>query len=308
MTVHTPRFRPTMCQVMRPGAHVVGPLEMHGYVGLSVAPPGLMKSEFALWWSAGTAWDTNEKSSKTSETVFAANDRLMQHGSEAKGRTHYLLYTAGVSLTPPPKPAVAFGPLPYSRKGFLEDDSGESATIFAPRHVRASIDGEREVAVIMFFRGSYGGVGNLSVCSDPLHLPLTLMTQTPSSVFLGMTEGDAVASMTMWLVRSVANGILSYAIKKASGHLMDRVIDQMARQLTRYVSEGVRDVLSRVLRPAVSELARTHGPGVARGAAKNATKWGIRQAVGHSPAVNGADTSTAADDIADLWDDYVESP
>lgn len=297
----------TMTQVMRPDAEVIGPLEVHGYVGLSVAPPGLMKSEFALWWSEGTAWDTNEKSSKKSRTVFAANDPLIRHDSEAKGRTHYLHQATGLSLTPPPKPAIAYGPLPGARRGFFEDDSGESTTIFAPRSVLASIDETHKVAVVRFFGGGYGGTANLGVCCDPMHMPTTIMWQTPSSVFLGMTSGDTWISIAAWMWRSALNGLLTFALKKITGHLMDRFIDQLAALAARWVSEAMRVVVSRVIRPAVAEFLRVHGRGAARSVAKNAGKWGIRQVTGHAPAVNGSEISGVDDQMADLWDACAES-
>lgn len=297
----------TMTQVMRPDAEVVGPIEMHGYLGLSVAPPGLMKAEFAFWWSEGTAWDTNEKTSKKSRTVFAANDPLIRQDSEAKGRTHHLHYAAGVSLTPPPKPAVAFGALPGARRGVFDDDSGESTTIFAPRHVLASIDETHKVAVVRFLDGGYAGPANLGVCCDPLHIPNTIMWQTPSSVFLGMTWGDTVASMATWLWRSALNGLLTFAIKKITGHLMDRLIDQMAVFAAKWVSEAMQLALTQVIRPAVVEFIRLNGRASARNGAKNAGKWAIRQVSGHSPAINGNDMPGVDDQIADLWDLCAES-
>lgn len=308
MTLPTARPPRTMTQVMRPDAEVIGPIEIHGYLGLSVAPPGLMKSEVAFWWSEGTAWDTKEGSSKKSRTVFSANDPLIRHGSEAKGRTHHLYHAEGLSLTPPPKPAIAYGPLPGARRGFFEDDSGESSTIFAPRKVLASIDGTHKVAVVRFIDGSYLGPGNLGLCCDPFHIPNSLLCQTPSSVFLGMTQGDTVASAAAWAWRSGLNGLLNFALKKATGHMADRLIDQMGSAVTRYVSEAARLAVVRVIRPAVVEFVRANGGAAARNGAKNAGKWGFRQLFNHSPTVNSNDTSSVDDQIADMWDACTESP
>jgi hypothetical protein len=301
----TPRPRPptTMTQVMRPSCEVYGAPELHTYLGPGInnfGSPCLMSAEIALWWSDGTAWDADEDTSKKSATVFAANDPLLKQASKAAGRKHHLVLALGQSLVPP-APVAMWGQnglhLPLEWVDAATQDKGESTAIYAPRHVRADIDGTHDVATLRWPGGASMGPGNLSVCCDPIDSPLTFAHQTPNTVFLGMTTADTVGSMVAWLITSVANGLLKL--------LVDRLVGHLSKQLAKYLSRAI----GRAALPVVRQLLRL---------ARRAGVYGVEtaSAAGIDAALESFfnmpdgrfDHSSIDDGIADLWDEHMVSP
>lgn len=301
----TPRPRPpaTMTQVMRPSCEVYGGPEVHTYIGPGInnfGSPCIMTAELSLWWSDGTAWDVEEDTSKKSATVFAANDALLKQGASAKGRHHHLLLAMGRSLVPP-APVAVWGHtgthLPGEWVDPVSQDKGESTAIFAPRHVKADVDGTREVATLRWPGGGAMGAGNLAVCCDPVDSPATFARQTPNTVFLGMTTADTLGSMVAWIITNVANGILKMLIERAAAHI--------SRPLARYLSRAVGRAAVGAMRQLL-RLARWAGVLAVESAASAA----IESALGSIFNVEEAhfDPTAIDDDIADAWDDYAVSP
>ena len=303
MTTPTPRPAKTMTQVMRPTCEVIGAPEVHSYIGPGInnfGSPCLMRSPMALWWSDGTAWDAEKDTTKKSTTVFAANDPLLKQGAQAKGRRHHLVMAVGVSILPPAPMAVSGATgvrLPGQWVSVMDQDKGESLTIFAPRHVKADIAGEQEVAVLRWPGGGAMGPGNLSVCCDPIDHPLTFAHQSPNSVFLGMTRADTIGSMVGWFATALANALLKMVIERSVSWLSKRLARWFSRQILRAASRAVREFL-RVLRALG---VRGFEP-AAQWVAKNglAAVFNVEEA--------RFDHTTIDDHIADFWDTHMETP
>lgn len=288
-----------MTQVVRPDCEVVGRIEMHGYLGpgriAGLAPCPMMFTPNALWTSEGPAWDDDPESSKKSRTVFAANDALLQQWSHTKKRRHHLVTAAGLSLMPlPGLLAVCNDDSAAARLGPLEGaDEGSATAIFGPRHVVASVDGERTVATLRYSPGGASGWGNFLVCSDPVFHPLSTATQTPNTVLLGMTAGDTAAAITKYLSRMVLDLAISWLIDKLTGHLAERLLGRVLRQLERRLPA----LVSRVLRPFSPQLADATASAAAGG-------LGLID-----EAIRGELHADASDDaFADDWDEYMVSP
>jgi hypothetical protein len=277
--------------------------EIHTYIGPGInnfGCPCVMTADFSLWWSSGTAWDAEADTSKKSTTVFAANDALLKQGSKAKGRQHHLMLAMGKSLLPSAPVAVwgnAGVHLPGEWVDLINQDKGESTAIFAPRHVKADIDGSNEVATLRWPGGGCVGPANLSVCCDPIDSPFTLAHQTPNTVFLGMTTADTAGCMIGWFIAAVANGVVKLMIQRVAGIA--------SRQLARYLAR----VIGRAATAAIRQLLR-----LARWAGVRAVDFGassaIQSALGSFFNVAEArfDHTAIDDDIADDWDEYVVSP
>lgn len=301
----TPRPRPsaTMTQVVRPTCEIYGAPELHSYIGPGInsfGSPCLMRGEGALWWSDGTAWDTEGSTSKKSTTVFAANDALLMQGGKAKGRRHHLVFVVGVSLFPPAPVALA-GHTPFHVPGEwidpIDQDKGKSIAIFAPRHVKADIDGQHEVATLRIPGGSAMGVGNFSVCCDPADHFGTFASQTPNTVFLGMTMADTIGAIIAWNITNLANTILKLLVEAAISRVSRRLAEYISRQIGRAANVVVREAL---------QAARNLGGRWFAPIAKRAAKKGIAAAF---DMPDGRFDHTNIDDgIADLWDEYVVSP
>lgn len=289
----------TMTQVMRPTCEVYSVLEKHSYFGPGInnfGSPCIMVAELAFWWSTGTAWDEDEETSKKSTTVFAANDPLLKQGHNAKGRKHHLIIAVGQSLLPPAPVAVSGAtavPLPMQWVDVIKKDKGESTAIFGPRHVKADVEGTNEVATMRYSGGAARGFGNLAVCCDPMDHPLTFASQTPNTVFLGMTQADTDGAWLAWFIAAAANAILDAVIEKvASG---------MSKPLRRYVTRLIGRTAGMALRQLL-RLARRAGVFVVEQGAAAAIDAGIESAFNMEEG--RFDHTDFDDNIADAIEDH----
>lgn len=300
-TTHRPPK--TMTQVLRPSCELHALPEVHSYFGPGInnfGSPCLMVAEMAVWYSTGTVWDEARETSAKSSTVFAANDALLKQGSQAKGRKHHFLFAVGQSLLPPAPVAVwgmAGMHLPGEWVDPIKRDNAESTAIFAPRHVKADVAGTEEVATLRYFGGGHRGPGNLAVCCDPFDHPATFASQTPNTVFLGMSQADTWGSQIGWLLATLANGLLKMLVDHVVGHFSELAAKYLRRALAAFVIGVVRQCLAALRYVGVTAA------GFAAGAALDRL----------SSAFFNVDSAsfdhTAIDDgIADLWDEYVVSP
>lgn len=299
----TPRPRPphTMTQVMRPSCEVIGLPEIHSYIGPGInnfGAPCIMKSLAAYWWSDGTAWDKDSSTSKKSKKVFAANDPLLMQGAKAKGRRHHLVFAHGVSLLPaaPVADWVGLG-LPLEWVSLVDQNKGESITIFAPRHVKADVEGKHEVATIRFFAGTSMGLGDLSVCCDPADHLGTYASQTPNTVFLGMSTADTMGSLIAWFITNLANTIIKVIVGEIASHLSSR--------FEHYVTRALANAASLLMAQALRALRWAGGPAITH-ALPFATDHGLEAAF--NMADGRFDHTSIDDGIADLWDEYAVLP
>lgn len=290
-----------MTQVVRPDCEVIGKAELHSYLGpgriTGLAPCPWMYAPFALWWSQGTAWDSDPGSSRKSKTVFAANDPLLQQWSRTKKRRHHLISATGLSIAPQPGMlAVCNDDSAGARLGPFEgNDEGSSTAIFGPRHVVASIDGAHTVATLRRNAGGASGWLNFLVCCDPSDHPGTFATQAPSTVLLGMTAGDTAAAITKVASRFVLDTAIHWVIDKVTGGLAGGLAGPALRVIERRFPALVRQVLRPFLGPITDQVAS-----------------GLAAPIEHAvESIRGLGelTADASDDaFADDWDTYVVSP
>lgn len=300
-----PRPRPptVMTQVMRPSCEVHGAPELHSYFGVGInsfGSPCVMEAPEALWWSDGAAWDADDETSKKSATVFAANDALLQQGADAKGRKHHLVLAVGASLMPP-APVATWGHtgmhLPFEWVNVIDRDSGESTALFGPRHVRADIDGGKQVATIRWPGGGAAGPGNLAVCCDPADHVGTFASQTPSTVFLGMTHGDTAGALIAFTIANLGNTIIKLLVEKLAAFGSRRLAARLRRSIGRAASRALRALLRATRELGITAFGH---------AAERVEEEALARAFNVDEA---AFEHTAIDDgIADLWDAHVVLP
>ena len=295
------RSRPhtsVMTQVVRPDCEVVGRLEHHGYLGpgklFGLVPGATMITPHALWWSQGTAWDNDPESSKRSRTVFAANDPLLRQWSRTNKRRHHLVSAGGASILPVTAVlAVCNEDSAGARLGPFEGSGeGRSTAMFGPRHVVASIDGAKTVATLRFDPGGASGKWNFLVCCDPIAHPYSFATQTPNTVFLGMTSGDTASALTKVASRAVLDLGINWVIDELTGKVFHGLAGPALRMIERRFPALVRSVLrpfSRQLADGAAGLASAGLGAVAQ-------------------TLLGELEADASDDaFADDWDEYAVS-
>ncbi len=294
-----------MTQALRPDCEVISKFEVHPYFGpgkvMESAP--CMMAGVGVWWSEGTAWDQGPETTRKSPTVIAAHDALLQQHTKATKRRHHLTQAAGFSLTALPGfPATCGEDSGAARTSPFEgSDNGKSSAIFGPRDVLAAVEGTQPVAVIRYNAGTNAGWCNFTVCSLLVDLPIVWSTQTPSTVFLGMTKGDTAAAWISTIGTIVTDLLLSYVLGKVAGALV-----KLAGPLIGRLSQLAVD---RWFSPAVAAWLRGTLTSVGEVGLKSGLTSGFRSLI--RLAHGGSDLSTEFsdrnDDIADIWDACAEA-
>ncbi len=302
------RHRPPtalMTQALRPDCEVIGRLEVHPYFGpgKALGTADCLMVGVGTWWSEGTAWDQGPEATRKSPTVIAAHDALLQQHTKATKRRHHLTQAMGIALTT--IPGVLASCMEDSRAArtspFEGSDNGKSEAIFGPRDVLAAVEGTQPVAVIRYGAGSNTGRFNFTVCSLPMRHPVSRASQTPSSVFLGMSNGDTAAAWISTIVSIVTDFVIDLLIAALAGALVELggplLVELAELALARWCGPLVIASIRGLLQQAINNGLKAGLKALIKGATRLA----------HDGRDLRTDPSDGDDQIADLWDLCAES-
>jgi len=302
------RHRPPtalMTQALRPDCEVIGKFEVHPYFGPGKAMgavPCLMAG-VGIWWSEGTAWDQGPAATRKSATVIAAHDAVLQQHTKATKRRHHITSATGLAVTV--MPGLAAGCIEDSSAArtspFEGSDNGKSDAIFGPRDILAAVEGTQPIAVIRYGAGSNMGRFNFTVCSLPMRHPVSRASQTPSSVFLGMSDGDTAGAWISTIVSIITDFVIDLLIAALAGALVELggplLVELAELAIARWCGPLVIASIRGLLQQAINR-------GLKEGL-KALIKGAIRLA--HDGRDLRTDPSDGDDQIADLWDLCAES-
>jgi hypothetical protein len=235
---------PVACQIVKPACLVIGMMERH--TGLGLTPIGIpAPNPNTFWMSIFTIYNSGILGDEKSSSVYSNNSSsFIKRAHDSKHmRPHIVLFSIPPIVVPP-----------VADLGLMAVviALGSAKTMWGPFSIKAEIADSQNPAVVLVPPGSFVGIANFLLCSDPVAIPNLVNVQVPNTVFAGMAPGDIVGCL------------VAAALDMALSFLLDKIMEWgpikgVVGKVSAYLGAKLSGVLGKVLsQKAMKFLTRVY--------------------------------------------------